>query len=186
MHDGAHGVSAAGASTHYADRPYIAESALVRYVSRGNLYPSIRRSELAKIQDRSISSDPRTEYFVYEFLVNKKVFYVGHTYGVERHSNRWNHFKPIVKSQDEGRISESELKKLRPLCAQVIAWLIRNGGPELVVTRGPSVLGKEGGARQEKLTIDKRIREGCILSNEKLVPRPLPSRDQVLKYLGVM
>jgi hypothetical protein len=137
-------------------------------------------------QNRSSSKDPSTKYYVYEYLLGGKVFYVGHTYHDVRYLGPWKHYSPIVRAQDEGRVTEGQLKQLRSLRGQVFAWLIRNGHSDIKYTRSRFVDGKNAGQRLERYRVEKRLSEGCVLANDKLVPRPLPTRDDVLRYLGLL
>jgi hypothetical protein len=132
---------------------------------------------------------PDTKYYVYEFLYNDKVFYVGYTYHFVCSHDRWHHVNNLLK--------RGKTKLLNNL---VLAALIDDGVQEhsltvaaaslprhsvTVTTRRDAELWEGLGQRQakseKKKQIAKRLSEGCVLA----IGRRSATLDDVLRYLGV-
>jgi hypothetical protein len=59
--------------------------------------------------------DPTTPYFVYEFVFDDKVFYVGHTYHDVRAHGRWVHVTNLVRHEEHGTFKPDKRQDLYTL-----------------------------------------------------------------------
>lgn len=128
--------------------------------------------------------DPNTPYFVYEFVFNGKVFYVGHTYHPVRANGRWTHVKNLVRLENNGTLSRGKRADLYRKSNQVIAALIRAGLPPHQVAISWRGIGKRQADIAEEQRILKRCAEGCVLANINHTVKEA-SVDEILQYLGV-
>ena len=132
----------------------------------------------------STALDPNTEYKVYEFWFNGRVFYVGHSWGNIRHAKRWGHVKNLLKHEAAGTLTASKARDLNTPNNRVIAALITRKLPEYTVQVHWSGRGKANAEPIEKQRIRELLGHGCVLANIKDNPSPA-SVHKVLKYLGV-
>lgn len=128
--------------------------------------------------------DPNTPYLVYEFAHNGKVFYVGVAHGHIRHAKRWGHVANLVRHEALGTLKPNKAKNLNQKSNQVIAALIQAGCPEHDVRVSWRGLGKQTAEVEEKLCIQARLDEGCLLANIQYNTRSDVTVDQILQYLG--
>ena len=128
--------------------------------------------------------DPNTEYVVYEFLFNGRVFYVGLAHGHIRHTRRWGYVANLVRHERAGTLKPAKAKSLVTPSNYVIAAMVRADLPEHEVR----VSWRGKGRAQAQLVETARICElaegGVVLANVQENPIPAPC-EVVLRYLGI-
>jgi hypothetical protein len=128
--------------------------------------------------------DPTTPYFIYEYSVADRIFYVGTTWSDIRAYKRWSHVRNLVRHQDAGTLKPDKAADLGRKSNQVIAGLIRAGRQEHVVTKTWTGLGKVAAERAEALRIVELAKMGHKLANVDHNPEPA-TVEEILRFLGV-
>lgn len=131
-----------------------------------------------------VARDPSTEYLVYEFSYNGRVFYVGHAWGNVRHMKRWEYILNLVRHERTGTLKPGKAKDLRTPSNQVIAALIKADLPPHEVSVYWRGKGKANAEPVEKRRIRELVESGAILANVRDNPKP-GTPAEVLRYLGV-
>ena len=128
------------------------------------------------------------DYFLYEFSIDGKVFYVGHTFHHVRSHGRWGHVKNLVRLEKLGTIPAEKLADLNYPDNRVIAALIAADLQERYsVSVHCPCLEKPQAKIEEMKRIKERHTEGCVLSNVKDLPLGVKPATvtAVLRYLNV-
>lgn len=128
--------------------------------------------------------DPNTDYLVYEFSFNDRIFYVGLAWGTVRHLGRWGHVLNLVKHERAGSLKPSKAMDLAKTSNQVIATLIKQGLPEHRVNVYWRGKGRENAAVVEQQRILELVNAGVVLANVQRNPKRT-SLPEVLAYIGV-
>ena len=110
------------------------------------------------------------DYYVYEFLLNGKVFYVGKTYHHERSHGRLSFVKNLVENKNRGIISSDTKKKLDIPSNSVIAALTDAGLQEQYSVSVCRPCLEALAEDEEKKQIAKRLSEHCVLANDSDLP----------------
>jgi hypothetical protein len=131
-----------------------------------------------------IANDPTTPYFIYEYSVNGKVFYVGITWSDVRANRRWGHVKNLLRHEAAGTLKPDKRTDLYRKSNQVIAALIKGGHPEHQITKSWHCVGSAAAEAQEPLRIRELALAGCRLANDDHNPSPATVQE-ILAYLNV-
>jgi hypothetical protein len=129
--------------------------------------------------------NPNTQYLVYEFSYNDKVFYVGLAHGHIRHTRRWGHVANLLRHENAGTLKPSKAADLGRKSNQIISALIRAGLPEHTVSVAWKGLGKKQAEVEEAKIIRQRLAEGCLLANIAGNTNNRVTVDEILRYLKV-
>lgn len=128
--------------------------------------------------------NPTTPYFIYEYLVEGKVFYVGISWSDVRSHKRWNHVCNLVRHEVAGTLKPEKKRDLERKSNQVIAAMYRAGMKEHEVRITWRGVGKVAAEAQEKLRISELVRHGAKLANSDHNPAPV-SLEELLAHLDI-
>jgi hypothetical protein len=131
-----------------------------------------------------IALNPNTPYFIYEYSVAGRIFYVGITWSDTRAYKRWSHVRNLVRHEDAGTLKPAKATDLGRKSNRVIAALIRAGMKEHDVCKSWHGVGRAAAEQAEPRRIRELALSGCMLANEEYNPRPA-SLQEILLYLGV-